>query len=134
MDSRKMVFGETLLILIGQAVGLAAMYAVFALLGYFDTTVLVGGLAGAGLALLNFLLMGVGVSLAADRAERQNVKGGQGLLAASFVTRYLLLILGLFLAARSGKCNIIALVVPLLFVRPTLMAAEFFRGKGEKKE
>lgn len=131
MDSRKIVFKETAVIVVGEVIGVAAMFGVFALLGAFDRSVLWGGLLGGGLAILNFFFMAVGTSLAADRAEAQNVKGGQALLNVSFLVRYLVLIVVLFAGAKSGYCNVIALVVPLVFVRPTLTIAEFFRKKGE---
>ena len=132
MDSRKMVFRETAWIALGQAVGVAAMFGVYALLGRFSVKVLLGGLIGAGLAILNFLIMGVCVSIAADRASAQNVKGGKTLLHLSFLIRYVLIFLALFLGAKSGMCDIIALAVPLLFVRPTLTLEEFFRKKEDQ--
>lgn len=134
MEERNMILRETLVIAIGQAVCVAVMFAVFAALRLFDSTVLFGGLLGAVLATANFLFMGIGISLAADRAEQQNVKGGKGLMQMSFIVRYGLLFLGLFLGAKSGKCNLIALLLPLLFVRPTLMVREFFGKKEEKRE
>ena len=83
MDSRKTILKETLLVTGGMAAGIAVMFAVFAALGYWELTVLWGGLIGGGLSLANFLLMSVGVNAAADRAEQQNVKGGQSVIAAS---------------------------------------------------
>ena len=44
--------------------------------------------------------MAVGTSLAADRAERQNVKGGTVLVRLSFLLRYLVLFLILIAAAK----------------------------------
>ena len=40
MDSRKIVFQETRIVALGVAICTAAMIAVFALLGYFDISVL----------------------------------------------------------------------------------------------
>lgn len=133
MDSRKIVFRETAVVAIGEVVGVAVMYAVFALLGYFDKTVLFGGMIGGGMAILNFLFMAIGASLAADKAEAQNVKGGKSLLQTSMLLRYIVLFVVLFACAKSGLFNTIALVVPLVFVRPTITVAEFFRKKEEPK-
>lgn len=133
MDSRKIVFRETAVVAIGEVIGVAAMYAVFALLGYFDRAVLFGGLIGGGMAILNFLFMAIGASLAADKAEAQNVKGGKSLLQTSMLLRYIVLFVVLFACAKSGMFNKIALVVPLIFVRLTLTVAEFFRKKEEPK-
>ena len=57
MESRKFVLRQTLLIAIGQAVGVGVMLGVFALLGRFDYTVALGGFIGAVVALLNFFFM-----------------------------------------------------------------------------
>lgn len=66
-------------------------------------------------------------------AEQQNVKGGTALVRMSFLLRYLVLFLILFAAAKSGRFQVLALVLPLVFVRPILMLGEFFRKSGEKK-
>lgn len=130
MDSRVYVFKETVIILLGEAVCTGAMIAVFALLGYFDMTVLLGGLLGALLATLNFFFMAVIASVAADKAVEQDVEGGQKLIKASYPIRILVLAVILIACAKSGCFNVLALVLPLIFVRPTLTVAEFFRKKG----
>ena len=106
------------------------MMLVFALLGRFDLSVLWGSLAGAVLSIGNFFFMAVGASLAADKAENQDVKGGSLLVRNSYMVRLLILLIVLIACAKSGVFNLIALVIPLLFVRPTLTVAEFFRKKG----
>lgn len=130
MDSRKIVFQETRIVALGVAICTAAMIAVFALLGYFDISVLLGGIVGAVLATGNFFFMAVGTSLAADKAEQQDVKAGQVLIRNSYMLRLALLFILLFACAKSGLFNLFALVLPLIFVRPTLTFAEFFRKKG----
>ena len=40
------------------------------------------------------------------------------------------LVVGLILCAKSGVFDVLALVLPLLFVRPVITLAEFFRKKG----
>lgn len=134
MDSRKIVFQETAVVAIGEIIGIAAMFGIFALLGRFDTAVLLGGLVGGVLSILNFLFMAIGASLAADKAQAQDVKGGKSLLQTSMMLRYVVLFVVLFACAKSGLFNAIALVVPLIFVRPTITVAEFFRKKEEPKE
>ena len=131
MDSRKFVLRQTLLIAIGQIVGVGVMLGIFALLGRLDYTVVLGGLIGALVALLNFFFMAVGATLAADKAENQNVKGGKAMIQSSYLIRLVVLFAILFAFAKSGLCNVIALVVPLIFVRPVLTIAEFFRKPGE---
>ncbi len=133
MDSRKLVLQETAIITIGQVLCVAAMFGIFALLGKFDQTVLWGGILGGVLAILNFFFMAIGANLAADKAEADNVKGGKAVIQGSFMLRYLLLIVVLFAGAKSGFCNVIALVLPLVFTRPILTVGEFFRKSGENK-
>ena len=131
MDSRKIVFKETAIVVIGQVLCTAVMLGVFALLGKFDSGVLLGGITGSVLAIANFLFMAIGASLAADKAEKQDVKGGKAMIQSSFLLRYLILFVILFACAKSGYFNTIALVLPLVFVRPSLTVGEFFRKKGE---
>lgn len=129
MDSRKIVFRETAVVALGQAVCVGLMLAVYALLGRLSTPVVLGGILGGVLAAVNFLFMAIGTSLAADKAERQDVKGGKSLMQASYLLRLGLLFLILFACAKSGLFDLVALVLPLLFVRPVLTVAEFFRKK-----
>lgn len=133
MDSKKIVFRETGVIALGELIGVAAMVGIFALLGKFDSTVLLGGIVGGVAAILNFFFMAIGASLAADKAEAQDVNGGKATVKASYLLRTLVLFVVLFAFARSGLCNVVALVLPLVFVRPTLTVAEFFRKSGESK-
>ena len=129
MDIRKFVLRQTGIVALGELIGTAAMVGIFALLGKYETSVLLGGIVGALAATANFLAMAIGVNAAADKAEQQNVKGGQATIKGSFLLRMAVLFVILFAFAKSGLCNPIALVVPLVFVRFTLTIAEFFRRK-----
>ena len=134
MDSRKFVFQETAIIAGGQVICVGAMYGIFALLNAFDKTVLLGGIVGAALSILNFFFMAVGASLAADKATNQNVSGGKATIKTSYLLRMVILAVVLFAFAKSGLCNVVALVLPLAFVRPIITIAEFFRKPGENKQ
>ena len=130
MESRKMVFKETLIVLVGEIVCVVLMCGVFALLQKFDISVLLGGIAGAAVAVANFFFMAVIATVAADRAQQQDVEGGKKLIKGSYPIRLLLLAVILFACGKSGVFNVIALVLPLVFVRPVITIAEFFRKKG----
>lgn len=132
MDSRKFVIKESLLILAGQAVCCAIMVGIFALLGSYDTTVLLGGIFGGIIATLNFFFMAVAATIAADKAVNQDVKGGQATVQASYIGRLVVMAVVLFALVKSGLCNVIAVVLPLAFNRPILTIAEFFR-KGDNQ-
>ena len=133
MSIRHPVYRETAAIAVGEVLCVGLMLGVYALAGQLDRAAVLGGVLGGVLAICNFFFMAVGASLAADRAEQQNVKGGTALVRMSFLLRYLVLFLILFAAAKSGRFQVLALVLPLVFVRPILMLGEFFRKSGEKK-
>ena len=131
MDSRKFVLVETGIIAIGEVLCIAAMMVIYLLIGYYDASVLLGGIIGGVLAVGNFLFMAIGASLAADKALAQNVKGGKAVIRNSMLLRYLVIFVILAACAKSGLCDAIALVIPLIFVRPIMMISEFFRKKGD---
>ena len=135
MDMRKYVLGQTVVVALGEMIGVAAMIGIFALLDSFDKTVLLGGIVGAAVAVVNFFVMAIAVNIAADKAQNQDVKGGQATIKLSYTLRMLCMVVVLFAFAKSGLCNVIALVVPLIFTRFTLTLQEFFRRKpGEETE
>jgi ABC-type nickel/cobalt efflux system permease component RcnA len=129
MESRNFVWRQTAVILIGQIICSGAMVGIFALLGYYDLSVLLGGIIGSLVATGNFLAMAMVATVASDKAEQQDVEGGKKLLKASYPLRLIVLALILVAFAKSGLCNIIALALPLLFVRPILTVGEFFKKK-----
>ena len=129
MDMRKYVLRQTGIVALGELVGVAVMIGIFALLGKLDTGVLLGGIVGGAGAVGNFLAMAIGVNIAADKAENQNVKGGQAAIKGSYLLRMVVMFVVLFAFAKSGLCNVIALVIPLVFVRFTLTVYEFFKRK-----
>ena len=133
MDVRKELLRQTGIVALGEALGVAAMMGIFALLGKFDMGVLWGGIVGGLVAIANFFVMAIGVNIAADKAQNQDVKGGQAAIKGSYLLRMIVMVVVLFAFAKSGICNVIALVVPLVFVRFTLTLWEFFRRKpGDK--
>lgn len=131
MDSRKFILQKTAVIAIGQAICVAVMIGVFALLGYYDRSVLLGGIFGGMIATGNFFVMAVSADLAADRAEKGNTNAGQALVKASYFGRLAVMAILLFALVKSGLCHVLAAVLPLIFNRPILTLSEFF-GKGSK--
>lgn len=114
--SRKEVYTQTGLAAIGQVICTGIMLAVFALLHKFDLSVALGGLVGIVLALGNFFASAMIASLAADKAEQQDVDGGKKLLKASYPLRILVLGGLLVLCAISKWFNLLALVLPLAYM------------------
>lgn len=130
MDSRKIVYRETAIIAVGELILSAMTVGVFAALGFFKMNVLWGALTGCLVMIVNYFFMAVTVSLAADRAQQGNPKGGQALIQLSGIVRLVVMGVALVVAIKLGA-NVIALVLPLAFVRPILLLAEFFRKKGD---
>jgi hypothetical protein len=129
-ESRKLVFKETAIIAVGEVICVALMCAVYALIGKFSVAVLLGGFIGLLVATGNFFSLALVSTLASDKAEAGDPVSGQKLMKSSYPIRLLVMAAALILCAKSGMFDVIALVVPLLFVRPILTVKEFFRKKG----
>ena len=129
-ESRKLVLTETAFIALGEIICVALMCGVYALIGKWALSVLLGGLAGLLVAVGNFFFLAMIATLAADKAEAGDPVSGQKLMKSSYPIRLLAMAAALILCAKSGMFDVIALVVPLLFVRPILTVKEFFRKKG----
>ncbi|MBR1683985.1 MAG: ATP synthase subunit I [Clostridia bacterium] len=130
MDSRKEVFQTTGIVLVGEIIVYVLMIGVFALAGYLDGTVWLGGAVGVLLSVANFFLMALNADVAADRAVQQDVASGKKLMTSSYILRLAVIFGILLLLVKSGRCNAIASIVPLAMVRWILTVAEFFRKKG----
>lgn len=129
-ESRKFVLKQTLIIFVGVLILSALMCGVYALLGKFSLKVVLGGLVGTVVATGNFFFMAMVATLAADRAQQQDVETGKKMLKGSYPLRLLVMAAVLVLCAISGWFDVLALVLPLVFVRPVLTITEFFKKKG----
>ena len=130
MDSRKLVMKETALVAAGEVLLSAAMVGIFAALGYFKMNVLWSALTGCAVIVANHFFLAVAVNLAADRAERGDVAQAQKMIRMSSVVRFLMMGAALLVGIKLGA-NVLALCLPLLFLRPILMLGEFFRKKED---
>ncbi len=133
MDVRKFILRQTALLALGELVCISAMIGIFALLGHFDYTVVLGGVIGGLLAVGNFFFMAIGSDVAADKATNQDVKTGKAFMKTSYRMRLLIIGVLLFVFAKSGHCHLLAMGCPLFFVFPIIMVIEFFRKSGESK-
>lgn len=129
MEDRKFILSQTVLVLAGELILSAVMVALFALLGHYGAGVLPGAVAGSLIAALNHMILVSGVVAASRRAEKHDVKGGQAAIQLSYMGRLTGLFLILVLCAKSGRFNLLALVVPLLFTRPILSITDHFSSK-----
>lgn len=131
MDSRKAVMKETLLVTVGVLLCSALMVGVFAALGKFSLNVVLSALAGSLVIILNYFFLAVTVSLASDKAEQGKTEEAKKMIRLSPMVRLVVMAAALFIGIKAGG-NVIALVLPLVFLRPVLMVGEFFRKKGDQ--
>lgn len=133
MNARKFIIRETVLLSIILSVCIGAMIGIFALLNQFNRTVVLGGIIGGVLAIANFFFMAISSDLAADQAQQQDQKAGKTMVKLSYTMRLFIIGILLFVFAKTGLCNIIAMVIPLFLAFPILMVIEFFRKSGGAK-
>jgi len=130
MDSQKIVLRETCIVAVGELILSAIMVGIFAALGYFQMNVLWGAVVGCVVMTGNYFFLAITVSQAMDRAKKGEVKKAQTMIQLSSVVRLLVMCGAVILAIKLGT-NVPATVIPLVFARPILMLAEFFRKKGD---
>ena len=131
MNDRKSVIKQTLWFALGILAGVILMVLVYLAINKFTISVLIGGVVGTLVSVGNFFFMSVSLTNATEGeidagAAVNKARGG-------YVLRMLVIAGILILAIRSGYCDTIATVVPLLLVRPVLMVEQFFMKSGDKK-
>jgi len=102
----------------------------FAALGHFQWKVVWSALAGTAAITVYYFSMGVTIELAADKAQQGDPAAGQRMIQLSSTVRLLLLGVAMAVGIKLGA-NVLALVLPLAFLRPVVMLAEFFGKKGD---
>jgi hypothetical protein len=128
-NDRRQMRRELLIYAVMQLVCFGVMLGVYALLRRLTGKVILGGAVGAGLAILNYCLMAVGVTRAANQAEGGDVARAKRTITASMLLRYLLMLGVLVLCAKLKWCDVVAMLIPLLLSRLLIFAGEFFRRK-----
>ncbi len=118
---------------LGVAVLTALELGVYALLGRFSVSVLLGAVFGMVVSCANFLALTVTVSRAADRAEGGDPSKAKTAVQGSSVVRLLALLAVYILVLKTTNLDPLASVLPLVFVQLSLYGIEFFRRDGEKK-
>lgn len=128
MQKHKDVLHQTGRLALALVVCVGAMLGVYALLGKFTTSVLLGAVIGSVLAIGNFLSLSITVSNALDRAARdQDPQRAQLSIQASSVVRLLVLAAIYILLFRAEVCDPVAALIPLLLAQAALKLVEFFR-------
>jgi len=127
------VWKETGIMALGQTLCVAVMVGIFALLGKCDISVLLGGIVGGILGVAYFMSMVICANIATKKALAQDVKGGQALMQTSYILRMVGLFGALALCALTKLFNLLALALPIVFVRPIMGVADLLRRKGGKQ-
>lgn len=111
---------------------LGVMLGVFALLGRFSLTVLYSGALGWLVADLNFLVMCLSILIHTSDGT-VGVAQAVAKVRISYTMRTVVIFVALFLLLKTGWFHTVALLVPLLFVRPCLMVDQLLFAKERKK-
>ncbi len=128
MKIDKTVKKETGYIVIGQAILLALMMAVYLVISRFTWQVLGGAVAGCVLAVGNFFLMGIAVQHSLESPEEDRVR----IIRASQTARLMFIALIVVICLAVPKLDPLATVVPLFFPRLTIVIRQFMLNKSEK--
>ena len=110
---------ETKRVVMITGAGLILMWLLFAILHYtmpdkvpFDYTVILGGIGGGMIAVLNFFLMGLAVQKAASATDEGTARMK---LKASYSQRFMMMILWVIAAIVAPCFQFVAGIAPLLF-------------------
>lgn len=122
---------ELLPIFLAEIVLTGAMLGVYALLRHCTQPVLLGAALGAGVSLLNFLFLIIGV-LRASKKENQTT--AQLAVRVFYILRTVAVLIALVIALKSARFDPVATLLPLCFMRIALFAAELMRKKKFRKE
>ena len=110
---------ETKRVVMITGAGLSLMWILFAILHFtmpdkvpFDYTVILGGIGGGVIAVLNFFLMGLAVQKAASATDEGTARMK---LKASYSQRFMMMILWVIVAIVAPCFQFVAGIAPLLF-------------------
>ena len=110
---------ETKRVVMITGAGLILMWILFAILHYtmpdkvpFDYTVILGGIGGGVIAVLNFFLMGLAVQKAASATDEGTARMK---LKASYSQRFMMMLLWVIVAIVAPCFQFVAGIAPLLF-------------------
>ena len=110
---------ETKRVVMITGAGLVLMWILFAILHFtmpdkvpFDYTVILGGIGGGVIAVLNFFLMGLAVQKAASATDEGTARMK---LKASYSQRFMMMILWVIVAIVAPCFQFVAGIAPLLF-------------------
>ena len=135
MQKHRDILHQVTRLTIAMIICVGIMLGIYALLGIFTRSVLVGAVVGLLLSIGNFVSLSITVSNALDRAARDNdPQKAQLSIQTSSVIRLLVLAAIYILLFRAKLCDPIAALLPLLLAQGVLKLVEFFRNDKEGGE
>jgi small-conductance mechanosensitive channel len=137
---------ETSFVAIGELIVSLIIVAVYMLIGQFSYKVVTGVVLGSLFITLNYLFLSISVNRAIDAAMENRGEGEldeeatenfvkensakiQNAVKLSFIIRTVSMLAALIIAFVSGQFDVLATLIPLLMLRPIIMATEYFRKK-----
>lgn len=124
------IFRETLFIALAELAFSVLMELVFVVFGSWNYTVPLGNLFGAGVAVLNFFLMGLGVQSAVVLDE----KGARDKMRFSMRMRWIMIAAAVAVGVIAPCFNTVTAIVPLFFVRIAVAFRPLFAKFLDKDE
>lgn len=125
---------ETKRVMMITGAGLILMWILFAILHFtmpdkvpFDYTVILGGIGGGVIAVLNFFLMGLAVQKAASATDEGTARMK---LKASYSQRFMMMILWVIVAIVAPCFQFVAGIAPLLFPGTGIKIVGIFHNKN----
>lgn len=104
----------------------AAMLAVYAALSRLTAKVWLGAALGTALALVNFIAM-ILCLLRAEKAE--SPERGQLFVRGNYIARLVVLAVALFFLLKSGRFDVVATLLPFVFLRLALFVPGFIKKR-----
>ncbi len=123
-----MILKNTAIVALGVLLCSGVMVGVFAAFGSFSANVVVSAIAGSVMITLNYFFMAITVCMATERAAAGEVEQAKKSIQLSSTVRLVCMGVVLIAGIKLGA-NVIALALPLVFLRPVLVVMEFFGKK-----
>lgn len=124
----KVVLRESLYIAVWTFIFSLLMQAVFLIIGKYDINVLFGNLLGALVAILNFFIMGVSLTRALEKDEKE---AKQTMKTSSVLRNFFMFV---FLVIGILFFNIVAVILPIFFPRIAIALRPLFDKNYAKSD
>ena len=131
MNKSNPIIKQTLRYAFGVLIGVALMILIYFLIGKLNYRVSIGAAVGYLISVGNFFFMCVALTNSTNAGE-DNPTLVVAKARGSYIIRMIVVALLLIVAIKSGFCDTIATIVPLLLMRPVLMVEEFLMKSGDK--